>query len=277
MFDNLELIPPEAFTSLGSVAEKIIDKISNAIGWIVMPKGNHKNLLDAETYLIEQIKEDEKMPLMLKAASISNARKMIKEYENQSEILYEALNYIGENVIPEKVEDDWLSYFFDKAKNVSRSDVQRVWAKLLAKEFNEPGSVSKALIHILSIIDNEAAQKFTKLADFSYFLNGTPQVLIYMLSHTSIYSKYGLLPGDILYLEDIGLLQSDSQGYVQELEKGDIIEYFDNRIQVESSKTFRVGNTLLSKAGEELLSIITEKEKIAEFEEIFLKTFSANK
>ena len=73
MLDNFQLIPGEAFTAIGSLGEKLIDKLSDAVGFIATPKGNRKNIIEAEQFLIDQIKADDGKPYIQKAAEISNA------------------------------------------------------------------------------------------------------------------------------------------------------------------------------------------------------------
>lgn len=51
------------------------------------------------------------MPVLTKAAVISNARRLIKEYQNQHNILSIALVSLNEDAEPEKLDDNWLEYF----------------------------------------------------------------------------------------------------------------------------------------------------------------------
>ena len=54
MLDNLQLVPGEAFTASEHIVEKVIDKVSNVVGWVITPKGSKQYQLDAEKYLIEK-------------------------------------------------------------------------------------------------------------------------------------------------------------------------------------------------------------------------------
>lgn len=266
MLDNLQLIPGEAFTAMGSVAEKVIDKVSNAVGWMVIPKANKQYQLEAEEYLIEQIKNDKNMSELAKAATISKVRKLIRDYQNQHNILSIALNSLENSAKPEKIDDDWLKYFFDGAKNISRESMAIIWGKVLAKEFNVPGSVSKSLIHILSIIEYREAVAFQKLANFTVMIEDRPYPIIFDNKFDEIYSKYGLRQEDIFILEDIGLLQKSVLGYGSHPEQDTKLKYFDFEIDIAGLENIAVGNIILSRAGEELMSIITDKTKIEKFE-----------
>ena len=274
MLDNFNLLPPEAFTSSEKTVEKIIDKISDAVGWIVIPKGTKQYRLEAEQYLIEQVKNDPQMPPLAKAATISQVRKLIKEYLNQYNILSIALNFLNENVNPDLLNNDWISTFFDKAKNVSKEETSIIWGKLLAKEINTPGSVSLSLIHILSLMSPTDAESFKKLSNFCVLIDGK-YYLIYFHDHNEFYHKNGILGENIIEAEDLGLLQFKSAGFYNEIDGNTKIKYFDCEWDITPSEIF-VGNVLLSKAGKELISIIDDKQKIEEFANFLEKKLLKN-
>lgn len=75
------------------------------------PKANKKHHSEAENYLTEQIENNEKMPVLTKAAVISNAHRLIKEYQNQHNILSIAIVSLNEDAEPEKLDDNWLEHF----------------------------------------------------------------------------------------------------------------------------------------------------------------------
>lgn len=270
MLDNLQLIPGEAFTATGSFLEKLLDKISNAIGWGVIPKNTKKYRLEAEEYLIEQIMNDDKIPTLAKAAYISNARKVIRQYVNQCNICTEAIKCLSTETNIDNInelEDDWLEFFFDKAKKVGKEDMQIIWAKLLAKEVESPNSVSKQLLHILAIIDSREAESFVKLANFIINIGDKVYAIVSQEHFKDVYEPCGLKQSDIMQLVDIGLVQYDNWGYTVILDDGEEITYFDKNIDVGNINKLHVGNVALSKAGEELVSIITDKERIRVFED----------
>ena len=268
MLDNLQLIPPEAFAVSGDIVEKVIDKISSAVGWLATPKANKTYQMEAERYLIEQIKNDPHMPAFAKAASMSKVRKLLKEYSNQYNILSNAMNFLNESANPEKIDDDWLVYFFDKAKNVSKEEMAVIFGKILAKEINSPGTVSKTLVQILSVIDYEDAKTFLKLANFSVMIEDGYQPVIFY-DEKEFYSKHGLSVGELISLDDTGLIQTSVGIYSFMLEKGEKISYFDFEIKIEEGKDIEFGNVILTKAGSDLMSIITDKRKINGFEMFF--------
>lgn len=268
MFDNLPQIPGEAFTASEHIIEKVIDKLSNAIGWGVTPRGSRAYQIEAETYLVEKIKEDSHMPELAKAACMGKARKIIKEYQRQNNICLMALRFLDNTANPDSVDDDWLAYFFEHAKNVGKEEMAIIWGKILAKEMNTPNQVPKSLVHILSVIDYEDAVSFRRLANISLQI-GDEYYPIYFeeWSDIDIYAENGLEQEDIICLQDTNLIQYTEDEYSVMLEPGDNIIYFDKNINIGNKREVCVGNVVLTKAGEALMSVITDKRRIDGFEE----------
>jgi len=256
---------------IADVANNLIDKLANGIGWIATPKGQKAQQIEAQLYLIEQIKNDENMPPLAKAASISKAKKLIKEYTNQNDIFNEAMNYLsskGDFDKVKEVNDDWLDFFFDKARSIEREDMQIIWSKLLAKEVKNPNSVSKQLLHILTIIDHSDALSFSKLVNFSIYVDNKDCVIIFYDELYDIYTPNGLVEEELLGLEAIGLLHTSMSGYDYSIETDGKIKYQDREIDIKGKEKIHIGNVVRSKAGEELMSILTDRELINGFEDM---------
>ena len=106
------------------------DKLATAVGWIANKETPEKIAIN--TY-IKEIQEKNYDPVT-KAALISNAKKIIKGYYNQSNIVEIARSSLQNNADPQKLEDDWLARFMDKAQLVSSEEFQWIWGKILARE-----------------------------------------------------------------------------------------------------------------------------------------------
>ncbi len=89
------------------------DKLATAVGWIANKETPEKIAIN--TY-IKEIQEKNYDPVT-KAALISNAKKIIKGYYNQSNIVEIARSSLQNNADPQKLEDDWLARF--GKKNIS--------------------------------------------------------------------------------------------------------------------------------------------------------------
>ena len=141
------------------VLNNLIDKLAAGVSWFATRETPNK--IAVETY-IDEIKKRDLDPIS-KAALISNARKIIKEYCNQNDIVNIAIQSLRNTAKPEDVENDWLSRFMDKARLVSSKEFQLIWGKILARECNEPGSIPMALMYTLEKMDREDAESFTAL------------------------------------------------------------------------------------------------------------------
>ena len=271
MFDNLQLVPGEAFTASEHIIVKVIDKISNVVGWSITPKGDKAYQIEAETYFINAIKDNSSIPETAKAIYISNARKIIREYKNQEHILSSALRFLNNTADPDGVDNDSLSYFFDNAKNISNEEMAIIWGQILAREINMPNQVPKSLIYILSTIDHEDAVSFKKLANISVQI-GSLFIPIVFIEKSDIYAKNGLSMDDIIRLENTNLIQLSEMFYTLKINPEEDITYFDVDINIQKKERICVGQVVLSKAGQALMSVISDKVKIDGFAEFVERT-----
>lgn len=183
---------------------KFLDMIQNAIGWMVTPHGVGKDFEEALEMYKKSIEKDEKIDGIVKAARISSARKELKQYINQGKIIAYTIPDLNQNARLE-VEDDWLSYFFNYAQNVSDESVQKIWARILAEHCNGDTSVKRMLIHTLSLLDAESAKAFGNLCKITLHCPYKPSIQLgskyvsqhipLVLSHL-IYGLYYNLPND---------------------------------------------------------------------------------
>lgn len=104
-----------------------------------------------------------------------------KILENQSFTLYEitklknfvnTVNFATENLsknndVPENpIDFDWLMRFFDAVGNISNKDLQRLWGKVLAGEFKNPGKISLRTLDIIRNMSQKEAELFNELCKF---------------------------------------------------------------------------------------------------------------
>lgn len=269
-----------------NVKAKFLSILANATGFIFSRRMNESSKMEAEKFLIEEIKKNDKMHPLLKASSISNSKKILKEYNNQNDIVNMALECLSDNSEPEKIEIDWLNYFFDNAKNVEAEEIKIIWAKVLAKKCENNELISKRLIHILSTISTFEAEAFTNLAKFSYYFkkdNDISHCLLYnMYANTDMYDKEGAEAYKILYLLETGLIRQDHlRGYTLDCrdvinEDGTIeVFYHDKsfRLIPHDSNSVKVGFFTFTSEGAALMNVIQPK-KVEGFYDVLLKYYS---
>lgn len=259
--------------NLSSVANNLIDKISSAINWVASHDTPEKTAINT---FIEDMKNSDYDPVT-KAAFISNAKKIIKEYTNQMDIVKVATQFVNENATPDKMDDDWIAQFMDKAKLISNKDLQFIWGKILADECNHQGSIPKTLLHILTQMDSKDAKVFSTIRSISVYVEDdgiqyTPMIL--RRSMADYYEKMGITYDALVNLQALGLIEmnmnADERTYVFECDKHPItVKYYDKEYYIPSKYDyFNVGNVIFTKAGSALCRNIEMPEKEGFFEEI---------
>ena len=92
---------------------------------------------------------------------------------------------------------DWINIYFESAKNTSDEYMQKVWARVLAKELESPGSFSFKTLDVLKNMSADDFRLFEKMCSFG---------IGNQLLSEDIYTDYGLTYSDRLKLKELGLL-----------------------------------------------------------------------
>lgn len=248
---------------LSKSATVLIEKISDAIGTLYEPthiKRVAKAEVEAEK--VRTIGNIETTEIQQRAIS-RLIQEEGKKQENIESIAAQTTTRLEEDAKPENVENDWISYFFEKCRNVSDAEMQSLWANLLAGEANRPGTYSKRTIELISTLDKSDAHLFTKLCGFSAFCGlfsgyAIPLVLDY---NAEIYKKNDINFNSLNHLESIGLIKFDGlQGFViQDLPKNVPFLYFGLPIRFilpkDSDNALAIGQVMLTQAGLQLAPI----------------------
>ena len=250
---------------LADVINKLIEKISSAVGWVATRDTPKK---EAVRSFIKNVESSSYDPFE-KAALISNASKVINEYCNQNDILKIACGSVKEDAKPKEIEDDWIAKFMDYAKDVSDKDFQQMWGRLLAEECNHPATVPKRLLHILSVMDKEEARGFLALKKISiYTESGEDGVIEYapVIGTGKAYlEKYDLNFDKLVNLQALGLITIGTLYMYDSISYPICIKYFDEeQIILGEGDLLPYGNVAYTGAGQVLCRII-ETEKIDGF------------
>lgn len=276
MGNNFSVFPGEMFTATASVANNVLDKIEHAVGFIVTPRGKKKDFEEAVSCYIDEIKNNQNLSPLIKAAMISNARKNIKEYINQNDIVNIGMDNMANTVNIRMddttstvnmggIDDDWLMYFFDKAKNISNEQLKIIWGKLLAEEVIS-GGVSKKLLHILSVISPEDAAAFGNVCNYYVFVDNVQN----LEGVLQIFNAREIGVDNMQRLESLGLINFALAGaatisyeinFAEEEEKVVELRYFGEKIKINVPESqLNLGCASLTKEGEQLRKIIEPKK-----------------
>jgi Protein of unknown function (DUF2806) len=212
----------------GGVAAKLIDKIADATGVLYEPR-KIKKLAKAEAdAAIDRAKAETHLTVeRVKAAAIGETIKIenqienfelqrrasqrllqeeVKKQENLEDIMEKTIPLLKEGSKPEKIDDDWLMNYVDKAKLISDDEMKTLWAKILAGEANNPNSFSKRTVNFLGSMDKIDAEIFNAVCRYSAIFIGNPTLFFY--GENPIYND--LTFSRLTHLDSIGLIKYDN-------------------------------------------------------------------
>ena len=133
---------------------------------------------------------------------------------NLMEIVEKAQLALPHGAVPD-VEPDisWTSAFSDGAPNVSHEELQRMWAKVLAKEVVAPGSISLKTLRILKDVEYSTAMHFRRLCSLALMMEAPDDSIyshrVFAVSEENWVNKladYGLKLPTLSLLAEHGLL-----------------------------------------------------------------------
>lgn len=248
--------------STAGVVNNFVDKISGALGWIVTPKNIKPALIEANKSIIEEISNRQDINPIERAAIVSNYKKIVKEYKNQVDIMRIAVEHLNSNAQPIEVQNDWISFFFDKVKDATDGYMKTIWGRILAGEFNTPNTYTKQLIHTLSVMDSKLAKRFQKIRSSCFYSAPYLYVFIYWTNGKEIknvkkYQDMSLYISDFKELDSLGIIQYRFSDFHSLVIKNKIFEYGDRQIKLNTDKrSIAIGNVSLTSVGKQLCRIV---------------------
>ena len=178
-----------------SLVVGVVNKICDAVGFVAQDivwdptglKRARKN--NADSYFKNIIESD--IPYEEKRILIQEFKLMFKKSDNRKRIVNNAIPYIEDTSNPENVENGWIFDFWDKSGSVSTENLQMLWGKVLAQEMNQPNTVSKKLLHNLSIMSYQDAINFMNLCRFCFedSFKNLAYPFVYVKEHKNTYKK----------------------------------------------------------------------------------------
>lgn len=182
--------------------------------------------------------------------------------QNMESITKQAIPLLDKKANPKQIENDWISNFFDKCRIISNSDMQQLWARILASEANRAGSFSRKTINMLADIEKSDAEAFNSLCRFTCTIQGQLWVFVHDLRH-EIYEKNGVNLQTLSHLDYLGFLNLDLKGVlIKNLPKQISVAYRNKPVTYRFKKSLHnddywisVGFVTLTKAGSQLAPI----------------------
>ncbi len=268
--------------------EKVLDKATNVMG-MMFPYASLKSKA-LEVYINEIEKSD--LAMDIKVSLILNAKRTFKQLKNQKAIADIALNNAKEGTDfseESQVNEEWLDRFMDSAGFVSSEEMQLIWGKILANEFEAPGTTPPNMLRILSEITPALATVFKKICSMKVAIfpetsegkldKGFTKLFIpYDVQNSKNLRDMGIRFEDLTELETLGVIHFDaSVGYVTTgvsskralICYGDKVKLIENYVE----DKIPIGGVILTSAGKALRNITSEDDLDNYFELVqdFLK------
>ena len=260
MSDGTSLIN---LSELSKPATVLIEKISDAIGTLYEPKKiKNKARAEAEAEKIKAIANIEISEIQQRAL-IRLIQEEGKRQKNIETITANATSQLNDDAKPEEINDDWISHFFEKCGNVSDSEMQILWSRLLAGEANKPGNFSKRTLEIVSTFDKPDAHLFTQLCSFA--ISGGDAFPLVLDTKAGIYRNKGINFGSLNHLDSLGLIKFNNlQNFIfRDLQQDIIFSYFNIpvvfKLQSHTNNNLEMGHVMLTKVGLQLAPICGAK------------------
>ncbi len=202
-------MPDNSIANLGELSKPVtvlIEKILDAVGGIFKPNQIVRIAkAKAETKRIQMVSEIEVSDIQSRTFS-RLLDEEAKKQKNMEDITKQAIADVDEKATPEKINDDWITNFFDKCRLISDSQMQSLWSRILAGEANSPNTFSKRTVNCLSSLDKLDADLFTKLCKFCWKLEHEILPVIYDYQ-SEICNKHKINFDTLNHLQSIGLIR----------------------------------------------------------------------
>ena len=244
---------------LSKPATVLVEKISDAVGGIFKPY-QVVRVAKAEAEA-DRIRAENQIQIndLQRRAMHRFLEEEGKKQANIEAITGGALPLLEEGASPEKVEDDWITNFFDKSRIISDEEMQTLWSRILAGEANSPGAFSRRTVNLLGDMDKSDAEQFRHLCAFGWLIGNIVPLVFDVISE--IYADNGVTFNTLCHLESLGLIQFEPLAGFRRmgLPKLCKVFYYGAPVQLalpkDTNNEIDIGHVLLTKAGQELAAI----------------------
>jgi|GEM_PF-5936998 len=235
--------------------------IENGAFSLVPKKGKPTNKLTVKIQELIQHGIDEKFK-----ESFPNLLAEKENLENIIDSAFKILESCKEQASPDPIDENWLGFFYDKAKSVSKKDAQLLWATILAKETVNPNSFSKATLQKLLELEQAEANLFIKFAKASFRYGQTRVLVSDEKSLNDIYNIGGLVK--IMELEEINLVHSEIKFIT--IKPGDSVELIKKnifyKIKNDKDSDYQIGIYKMTNIGKQLCTLFHDDKEFSDEE-----------
>ncbi|MBE5899957.1 MAG: DUF2806 domain-containing protein [Lachnospiraceae bacterium] len=266
-----------------ALLNKLCSGVSSVTRWLIDLWQRSPKRIAVDEY-ISDIENNTELDAASKAVLMYNAGRDIKRMANVMSICNKASEKLLDLTNIDKVSKDWVDAFVGYAENISSEELQEIWSVILSRECNEPGSIPRALLSTLYMMEKQEAEDFQNLMRFCVRIRESVHPIIAHNRIDDYYNEYGLGSKAINRLETLGLINYDRnemQGAGIMVASGEVIEYFDNAIRMDEIIEFddadsngeiciSCGSVELSYIGEALRCIVVSDKVDGFLEDIVI-------
>ena len=286
---------------LVSPCEKLMTIVSGAIGTVYEPRHIRK-IADARAYEISTVGQamrevadikttyengevslftEDFQRLMERTQTRMALQEITKQYnvECVADKAYELLEHEN-HVTDEPVDKDWINRFFNLAGDISNSEMQDVWARILSGEIKQPGSFSMRTLETIRNISSEEAQAFQSIIPLVIHSAGD----YFILSDNELLKKYDSSYPDVMLMDECGFMDSSGTLSINISVSKELPTYllFDKYVIVlngkkEEAEKVSLGVHTLTRAGREIFNILIHETSETYVRDVCKYIFEKNK
>lgn len=252
---------------MSEINDKLIETISHAVGILYDPKGLKKAQREFTATIFDQTASREDLSVDEKMAIIQEYKYLLSKKYNREDVFDRANKHLKNDAQPENIDSSWIISFWDKAGTITNEGLKELWGRVLAQEANTPNTISKRLLHNLSLMSLSDAQNFINIARFCFddIAKEIAHPLIFIKEHPGVYAGSNITTQILKELELYSLIETNyDTGFAYEKKK--VLKYQKHIVEV-SGERIKAGNVRLTEDGQCLYKIVekTEKEEIFGF------------
>ncbi len=228
--------------------------------------------------LRDMAKSDTTKNLIIYEALSQKTKK--RQFLNFSSVL-EKFSKLVKTDPKEKIRDDndFFWGLLEHSKTISSEEIQNLIAKIIAGEYNTPGTYSMSTLQILKSLSKNDLDKFSFFASFYLSGHGFFQDFFDMREKSlAIRTKLNINYADFLELQNLGLIQSGNYTMSINVKKDFefVLLYYDVKLNFKANKDFEKWNFpscyALTTAGREILQHL-KIVKSVDFQEWLKESF----
>lgn len=211
---------------------KLVESVSNAVGTLYEPTRIRKKAkADAEA-AVTLAKAEVQVEELKRRAAERVAHTEARRQRNIDQIIEQAVRELPKSVNEEPANEDWVAQFFNLSQDIGDSEMQILWARLLAGEVSRPGSYSFRTLQTVKVLSKEDARLFSQYCSYVWQISGGP-ICLYTDAETDRYiASKGVGLSERNHLKNLGLIYRTSVGMMRSSDPYAVISSRDNPFEV---------------------------------------------